>query len=446
MRDNPGALKMRKRKWRSGRVERKRITNRDSTGRSTSHSQRVIIADDLTGACDVGIQFAKHGISTSVIFRKPSARDLKAAGLIVYNTETRNEFEKEAYRNLQRFCSVCQKAGVDIAYKKIDSTLRGNLGAELQAILDSFRKSFVLICPAYPEYKRTVVNGQLLVNRVPVNLTEFAKDPTSPVRSSDIRTLVMSQTSASVDGVRLATVRKGSDKISSEIKQLVEKGTRIIWADAENRNDLKRIANACFQSNLIPCGSAGLAEEIARIQQSLRPKIMILSATTNEATLKELQRTAKYPKVFLLKARVDALAGETRNREISRIHKLTTRAAEKCDVIVVCSALYAKDIRPKFEHSERLGRSNVIASGLAAATAPLALSGALSGALLTGGDMAAAFLRKIRARGLRLEQEIVPGIPLGRVMSGKAAGLKIVTKAGGFGLQGSMRQIMDCLT
>jgi len=437
---------MRKSKWQPERVERKRITNRDMTGRSTSHTQRVIIADDFTGACDVGIQFAKHGISTLVILRKPSKRELKAAGLVVFNTETRNEFEKEAYRSVQRFCSVCQKAGVDLAYKKIDSTLRGNLGAEVQAILDRFRESFVLICPAYPEYKRTVVNGQLLVNGVPVDRTEFAKDPSSPVRSSDIRTLVMSQTSQSVGGIRLATVRKGSHKISSEIRQLVERGIRVIWADAENRNDLKSIANVCLQRNLIPCGSAGLAEEIARIQQSLRPKILILSATTNEATLNELQKMARNPEVFLLKARVDALAGKSRNREIIRMRKLTTRAAEKYHVIVVCSALYAKDIQPKFAHLERGERSDAIARGLAAATASLALSGALSGALLTGGDMATAFLRKIRARGLRLEQEILPGIPLGRVMSGNAAGLKIVTKAGGFGLQGSMRQIVNYLT
>ena len=88
----------------------------------------------------------------------------------------------------------------------------------------------------------------------------------------------------------------------------------------------------------------------------------------------------------------------------------------------------------------------MVASGLAAATAPLALSGALSGALLTGGEMAAAFLRKIRARGLRLEREILPGNPLSSVVSGKAAGLKVVTKAGGFGLRGSMKQIVDCLT
>ena len=83
---------------------------------------------------------------------------------------------------------------------------------------------------------------------------------------------------------------------------------------------------------------------------------------------------------------------------------------------------------------------------MAAATAPLALSGALSGALLTGGEIAAAFLRKIRARGLRLVREILPGNPLSSVVSGKAAGLKVVTKAGGFGLRGSMKQIVDCLT
>jgi uncharacterized protein YgbK (DUF1537 family) len=435
---------MRKSKWQPERVERKRITKRDSTSRST-YIKRVIIADDFTGACDVGIQFAKNGISTSVIIRKPSTQELKAAGLLVCDTETRNEFGKEAYRRVQRLCATFQKAGVNLVYKKIDSTLRGNLGAELQAVLDRFRESSVLICPTYPEYKRTVVNGQLLVNAVPVDRTGFAEDPSSPVRSSDISTLVTSQTSESVGGIQLATVRRGSRKISSEISQLVARGIRVIWADAETRNDLKNIANACFQSNMIPCGSAGLAEEIARIQQSLPPKIMILSATTNEATLNELQRMTRYPEVFLLKARVNALAGESRRLEINRIHTVTTRAVKKYDIIIVCSALYAKDIQPKFAKSKRGGRSDTVASGLAAATASLALSGVLSGTLLTGGDMATAFLRKIRARGLKLEREIFPGIPLSRVASGEATGLKIVTKAGGFGLQGSMRKIVNCL-
>ena len=437
---------MRKGKWQLERVERKRIQKHDSRKRSTLHTQQVIIADDFTGACDVGIQFAKHGVSPSVIFRKPSTQELKAAGLVVYDTETRNEFGKEAYRKVHRFCAICQKAGVNIVYKKIDSTLRGNLGAELQAIVDCFRESSVLICPTYPEYKRTVVNGQLLVNGVPVNRTEFANDPSSPVRLSDISSLVMSQTSESVGGIQLGTVHKGSHKISSEIRQLIARGIRVIWADAENRNDLKNIAKACIQSNLIPCGSAGLAEEIARIQQSLRPKIMILSATTNKATLNELQRMLRCPEVFLLKARVNALAGESRNLEINRIQTLATRAVKKYDIILVCSALYAKDIQPKFAHSKPGEGSDAVASGLAAATASLALSGALSGTLLTGGDMATAFLRKIRARGLKLEREILPGIPLGRVASGKATGLKIVTKAGGFGLRGSMRQIVNCLT
>jgi len=160
--------------------------------------------------------------------------------------------------------------------------------------------------------------------------------------------------------------------------------------------------------------------------------------------LNELQRMERYPEVFFLKASVEALAGESRSLEISRIRRLATQAIEKYDIIVVCSALYAKDIRQNFGRLERAG-SDMVASGMALATAPLVVSGALGGALLTGGEMAAAFLKTVRARGLRLEREILPGIPLGRVISGKAAGLRVVTKAGGFGLRGSMRQIVNCL-
>jgi uncharacterized protein YgbK (DUF1537 family) len=403
------------------------------------------MADDLTGANDVGIQFAKHHISTSVIFSKLSVERLRTgkSNAVIYDTETRNESPKEAYRRIHVLCSAFQKAGFDLTYKKIDSTLRGNLGVELQAILDSFKKSCVLVCPTYPEYKRTVVDGRLLVDGIPVDRTEFARDPSSPVMSSYIRTLIKTQISEPVDEIPLAIVRKGSSKISQQITHLTKSGIRIISVDAENRKDLKNIALASVQKNLIPCGSAGLAEEIAGIMHSFHPKTMILSATTNQATLRELQRMSRSSRVFLIKARVADLAGESRRNEIRRVYALSTRAVEKYDVILVCSALYAKDIRANLL-SEWV-RHDVIATGLAEATAPLVRRGLIRGVLLTGGNMAAAFLRQIRAGELRLEREILPGIPLCRIVSGNANGLKIATKAGGFGLKGCLKQIVDCV-
>jgi uncharacterized protein YgbK (DUF1537 family) len=165
--------------------------------------------------------------------------------------------------------------------------------------------------------------------------------------------------------------------------------------------------------------------------------------------LNELQRTAKYPRTFLIKARTAALVGRSRNKEIKRIRLLAAQAVLRYDVILICSAFHKRDFRhnlvsPKLN---KLGESSdAIVRGLALATGTLALSRSVTGVLLTGGEMAAAFLYQIQARGLRLEREILPGISQGSVISGRAAGLKIVTKAGGFGFRGSMRKIVNCLT
>ena len=361
--------------------------------------------------------------------------------MLVHDTETRNKPARVAYREARSFCLLCKRTGRQLVYKKIDSTLRGNLGAEVKALVDVFKKSSVVICSAYPEYRRTVVDGHLLVHGIPVDRTTFANDPMSPVTTSDVKALVSSQTTESVGGIQLATVRKGAGYVTKAIRQLNEKGIRIICADAQNRNDLTNIAKACIETNVIPCGSAGLAEEIAARLPSVSSKIMVLSASTNEATLNELQRTARYPRTFLIRARATALVGKSRSQEIKRIRLLAAQAVRSYDVILVCSAFYKRDLR------RTLGKSSdAIARGLASATGTLALSGSVTGILLTGGEMAAAFLDRIKARGLRLEREILPGISLGAVISGRAAGLKIVTKAGGFGLRGSMRKIVNCLT
>ena len=396
----------------------------------------------------MGVQFAKHGMSTSVVFGSPTARELKiATGLLVHDTETRNESKKTAYRKVRSLCSLCQRAGTEIVYKKIDSTLRGNLGAELKALLDVFKQLSVIVCPTYPEYQRTIVNGHLLIRGVPVDKTQFANDPTSPVRSSDVKALVSMQTTERVANIPLTIVRKGSRYIEKAIRQLRNRGVRIICADAENRADLKSIANASFRSHVIPCGSAGLAEEIATGLQPVRPKIMVLSASTNEATLNELRRSGKYPRTLLIKAKAAVLAGSSRNIEIRRIRRLVEQALESRDVVLVCSALYNTDFDPELGSQKLMSRRSrySITDGLAASVSPLALSGSVDAILLTGGEMAAAFLDRIQARGLRLESEILPGIPIGTVMSGRAAGLRVVTKAGGFGLRGSMRQILDSL-
>ena len=371
--------------------------------------------------------------------------------MLVHDTETRNKSPRMAYSRIRSFSSLCKRADVEIVYKKVDSTLRGNLGAELDGLLDAFRHLRIVVSPAYPEYQRTVINGKLFIGGKPIDQTEFANDPLSPVRFSDVKTLISLQTAKPVGGIHLPTVRKGAHSIAEAIRNLQAKGIRIYCVDAKNRADLKSIANACIRTRSMPCGSAGLGEEIAVSMRSTRSKIMVLSASTNGATMNELRRLIKGSRSPLVRARAVALVGKaSRKREIDRIRRLTHKAlATSHQVVLVCSAFYESDLQPilvasKNSKSRRTSR-DPIASGLAAATSPLILSGSVNAVLLTGGEMAAAFLNQIKAGGLKLETELLPGIALGRVISGRATGLAVVTKAGGFGTPGSMTRLLQCM-
>ena len=312
---------------------------------SPNYRRRVIVADDFTGACDVGVQFAMRGISTSVVLKHATLRDLKTtrSALLVHDTETRNESAETAYVRIRKFSALCIRAKIELVYKKIDSTLRGNLGGELDGILDVFSEAVAIVSPTYPEYQRTVVDGNLLVGRVPVESTEFANDPLSPVRSSNLSAIVSSQSSRAVGNIYLKTVRRGSSSIVKTIRRLSSQGLRIICVDAENRRDLRNIAIACVKSRALPCGSAGLAEEIAAIQ-SHRNKLVILSASTNEATMRELRSTAR--RGYVIKARAAELVEEgRRRREIIRLRGLMNDAIlSNQQVIVVTSALSKADL------------------------------------------------------------------------------------------------------
>jgi len=402
-----------------------------------------VIADDFTGACDVGIQFTKHGISTSIILGNSPAK--ASSALVVQNTDTRNTTARFAYQKVRRVCSRYKVARFELAYKKIDSSLRGNLGAELDAVVEIFRRH-VVVCPAYPEYGRTILDGCLRIRGVPVDKTEFAKDPLSPVRTSDLGKICSHQTNEKVAKIPLVAVREGVQSLTRTILRLSKRRSRIICPDAQNRTDLAIIATACFRSQSIPCGSAGLAAEVATILHPSRYKVAVLSSSTNEATLKELQRNAKDANTCLVKARASGLTGRLRRREISRIRMLASRGLKKHDIILVCSALIRRDVNTSLiRRTKEPKLADPIANGLAAAISPLVLSGEIDGVLLTGGEMAAAFLRSIEASELALEKEILPGIPMSAVKLRHGGSLKVVTKAGGFGSRGSMSRIVRYL-
>jgi uncharacterized protein YgbK (DUF1537 family) len=140
----------------------------------------LAIADDLTGALEAGAVFAAAGMRSVVL----TARGWRAGGdaeVVVVDTETRHVSPDVA----EAVVAECAAGWDGLIYKKTDSTLRGNIAAELRAL--GGRVAYV---PAYPAMGRTVVNGRVWVDGVPLEETSFARDALNPVRSGEVRAVV----------------------------------------------------------------------------------------------------------------------------------------------------------------------------------------------------------------------------------------------------------------
>ncbi len=143
----------------------------------------LALADDLTGALEAGARFRDSAVLLGSQQDRPES-------VLVLDTESRHLApDVAAFRLLGAMENVVS----DIVYKKTDSTLRGNIGAEFKALLGAYPESVISYVPAYPELGRTVRGGVLMVNGVPVHQTSFARDPLNPVTESHVWKVLAAQ-------------------------------------------------------------------------------------------------------------------------------------------------------------------------------------------------------------------------------------------------------------
>ena len=137
----------------------------------------LVLADDLTGALEAGVLLEGAAV---VLHSAPEG------GAVVIDTESRHLAPDQAGRAIAAWI---EQIPAELIYKKTDSTLRGNIGAELAAL----PPGRIHYAPAYPRLGRTVRGGKLFVNGEPVERTPFARDPLDPVTDADIRRVLARQ-------------------------------------------------------------------------------------------------------------------------------------------------------------------------------------------------------------------------------------------------------------
>lgn len=227
-----------------------------------------IIADDLTGANDTGLQFHLKGCNTQILFDATGEFNNKFSQAWAISTETRNlPPEKAAEKVFDVTKNILNNLNAEYIYKKIDSTLRGNIAVEILAVLEATDYEAAIILPAFPQEGRITVGGYHLLKGMPLERTEFARDPRNPIYESHIPTLLKSQIENEnlVGLIEFKTVAKGAGPILRELQNLINEGKKLIVVDSTSTTDMEQVALAISKSHfdILPCGSAGLAQILA---------------------------------------------------------------------------------------------------------------------------------------------------------------------------------------
>jgi D-threonate/D-erythronate kinase len=407
----------------------------------------AVIADDLTGAADTGVQFCPYfGMTILISYLRLSPDFLSGiSNVLSIFTNSRAIAPEEARDRLRRVASRVADLRPNWIYKKVDSCLRGNIGIETEAIMDTLGYEMSFIAPAFPAMGRTTVHDIHLLNDIPVSQTELARDPVTPVMESRLSRVVSSQCRYAVDHVDLSVVDGDENAFEAEIECRAKKNVRHLVFDAVTRQHLDRIASFVLRSGkkIILVGSAGLADSLGcRLTQgsSLEEaatiptaggKYLLVCGTMSETVKHQLQMLQEKYSYDRLTISPNLLA------DPSRREKLRMRAQKAQSVLGRTNLIVSIDTSSgesaAIDKKPQRRPPEAVAAGLGYFVARLLEGTTPAGLFLTGGDTADAVLSAVQAFGIRLSGEIVPGLPQGTIMGGFLDGLAVVTKAGTFG-------------
>ena len=233
-----------------------------------------IVADDFTGASDVGSLLAEAGLRVVVEAGVLAPRGIPTA-ITVVALRTRTAPVADAVETSRRAAQRLIQSGARQLFFKycstFDSTPRGNIGPVADALADLTGASVTVICPAYPALGRTVRDGILSVHGVPLAETSMARHPLTPMLDSELTRLLRPQTPRPVGRIPLEVVRDGVGAVRGAVARAERVGDRYLVVDAETDEDIEVIAEAVADAPLATGGAALGAALGRRTRRSRRP-------------------------------------------------------------------------------------------------------------------------------------------------------------------------------
>lgn len=421
-----------------------------------------VIADDFTGANDAGIGLAQAGARVSVLFDADSEINSRQADVWVISTDSRAlDAQQAAERTRLAAARAAREAQHGWLFKKIDSTLRGNPGAEIEAALLASNTSLALVVAAVPKLGRTTRDGLCRVQGRLLTETEFASDPKTPVTDASVLGRLQAQSGLQGGVVTLEQVR--SAELLRCLQRHQAQGDRLLVADAETDDDIQRLMLAAAQLAEKPllAGAAGLSDALGAMltpavsapaqaddfrADSAAAPLLAVVGSMSEIAREQIEQLQSHSALTLVEVDIAQLFQRPAWPDSPRwLQQAITalRQGQHC-VIRTCQQPQQRDAIEALCREHQLSRSQLgeqICQLLGDLTAGILQQVQPAGLYLSGGDVAMAIARQLGATGFQINGQVAGCVPHGRLLNAYQQML-VMTKAGGFGDKNTLVEVI----
>lgn len=381
----------------------------------------LVVADDLTGAHDCAARLTSLGGPVPAARRASFLRASEGAPALVLDAETRFLGPRAArWRSAQAWGDLARIATAPWRFQKLDSTLRGNPGEEIEGMLLASAAPWVAVLPAYPRAGRMTLRGRHWVHGVPLERTEFAQDPLTPARVKRPQDLFEPRLSLHAP---LAWVAGGARRLTRELERAFHrKQPRFVTFDCASDAHVLSIARACVQRGCRHfAGASAFAGALAQVlgagaDRPAKPPTglpwIFLAGSVSERSFDQLKR-----------AQDD---GALHWATLDRLPRLPVlRRAQRQGPLALSTLASRKGIGPRREGEAAIRA--LVATGLKLVSRP-----AKAAWFLTGGHCAQRFFDAAGFQRFDVYGEVLPGLALGQAV-GPQGSAWCATKPGGFG-------------
>ena len=400
----------------------------------------AIVADDLTGALDAAAPFAALGLKTRVMLDIDWVASTAGSNsqVLSLTSESRHLSRHAADEHVWNATRAALAHAPRVLVKKIDSTLRGDVGVEILAGLRASGLRHALIAPAVPRHGRSMRAGEVFINGVPLRQTRIGSDALSPPPSAPLPQVL---SAASKDIIVHEWPRGAPFALS------VEPGIHAYLADCEIETDLDAIAQFALShcDEVLPVGASGLAAAIARqLTQKLSSVVFFPRPS--------ISQKAHKPILFVIGSRTKVSAEQTARLCAAGAEELIMPLSESTreedwlpDRNVSRSPQPAAlIIRPELFSESSPITSSEVAQTLGRMAASLVRRLQLNAIVMVGGDTAFETFQALGIHVASVTGEIMPGIATGKMRVGGRSVI-FITKAGGFGKANALVEIFQHL-